>query len=124
MSVDPPTELVYGSEVSVVVSEGAFLDMAGHETGLRFRPLLIKMCVLMYTDADPGEEGSDDASVPEDRRTALTVGSLRERCSVGVERDQKRSGLVWLPTREWLGDGRTKSTTGVFLRNALSSGTA
>ena len=26
-----------------------------------------------------------DASVPEDRRTSLTVGSLRERCSVGVQ---------------------------------------
>ena len=33
-----------------------------------------------------------DASVPEDRRTALIVESLRERCSVGVRRDQKRSG--------------------------------
>ena len=33
-----------------------------------------------------------DASEPEDRKTALTVGSLREKCSVGVGRDQKRSG--------------------------------
>ena len=31
-----------------------------------------------------------DASVPEDRRTALTVEFLRGRCSVGVGRDQKR----------------------------------
>ena len=31
-----------------------------------------------------------DASVPEDRRTALTVASLRERCSAGVGRDTKR----------------------------------
>ena len=34
------------------------------------------------------QEGSDDASVPEDRRTALTVGSLRDRCSFGVVRDR------------------------------------
>ena len=30
-----------------------------------------------------------DASVPEDRVTALTVASLRERCSAGLGRDQK-----------------------------------
>ena len=34
------------------------------------------------------------ASVPEEWRTAWTVGSLRERCSVGVGRYQKRSGHV------------------------------
>ena len=38
-----------------------------------------------------------DASVPKDRRMALTVGSLRERCSVGVGRDQKRSGRISCP---------------------------
>ena len=66
-SVDQPTDLTYGSEVSVIVDEGAFLDIAGHETGLRFRPLPTQMCVLVYTDsaldnadADPDEEGSDD----------------------------------------------------------------
>ena len=131
VSGDPPTDLAYGSEVSVVVDGGAFLDMAWHETGLRFRPLPAKMCVLVYTDsalqnadADPGEEGSDDASGPEDRRMALTVGSLRERCSLGVGRDQKPSGLMRVPTRVQLGDGRTKSSAGVFLRNTLTSGTA
>ena len=89
------------------------------------------MCVLVYTDsalqnadADPGEEGSDDVSVLEGRRTAWTVASLRERCSVGVGRDQNRSGLMWMPTRVQLADGRTKSSAGVFLRNALTSGTA
>ena len=50
VSVDPPTDLTYGSEVSVIVDEGAFLDMVGHETGLRFRPLPTKICVLVYTD--------------------------------------------------------------------------
>ena len=34
--VDPAADLAYGSEVAVVVDEGAFRDMAGHETGLRF----------------------------------------------------------------------------------------
>ena len=51
VSVDPPPELAYRSEVSVVVDEGAFLDMAGHETGLRFRPLVTKMCMLVYTES-------------------------------------------------------------------------
>ena len=36
-----------------------------------------------------------DASVPEDRGTALTVASLRGRCSAGVERDTKRSVCSW-----------------------------
>ena len=67
VSVNPSTDLTYGSEVSVIVDEGAFLGMAGHETGLRFRPLPTKVCVLVHTDsalhdadADPDEEGSDD----------------------------------------------------------------
>ena len=51
-----------------------------------------------------------DASVPEDGGTALTVASLRERCSAGVGRDQKRSGLFWVPTRVQLADGLTKSS--------------
>ena len=33
-----------------------------------------------------------DASVPEDRGTALTVASLRERCSAGVE---ERHATIW-----------------------------
>ena len=63
-----------------------------------------------------------DASVPEDRWTALTVASLRERCSAGVARDTNRSGLMWVPTRVQLADGLTKSSAGVLLRNALASG--
>ena len=39
-------------------------------------------------------------------------------------RDQKRSGLMWVPTRVQLADGLTKSSVGVFLGNALTSGTA
>ena len=65
-----------------------------------------------------------DASVLEDRGTALTVASLRGRCSAGVGRDEKRSGLRWVPTRVQLADGLTKSSAGVFLRNAKTSGTA
>ena len=62
-----------------------------------------------------------DVSVPEDGGTALTVASLREGCSAGVGRDSKRSGLMWVPTRVQLADGLTKSSAGVFLRNALTS---
>ena len=65
-----------------------------------------------------------DASVPEDRGTALTVASLREWCSAGAERGIQRSGLMWVPTRVQSADGLTKSSDGVFLRNALTSGTA
>ena len=68
--------------------------------------------------------GAKDASVPEDRGTALTVASLRERCSAGVGRDTKRSGLLWVPTRVQLADGLTKSSAEVFLRNASTSRTA
>ena len=56
-----------------------------------------------------------DASVPEGRGTASTVASLRERCSA----DNTRSGLMWVPTRVQLADGLTKSSAGVFLRNAM-----
>ena len=65
-----------------------------------------------------------DASVPDDRGTVLTVASVRERCSAGVGRDEKPSGLMWVPTRVKVADGLTKSSAGVFLRNALRSGTA
>ena len=37
----------YESEVRVVVDGGTFLDMAGHETGLRFRSLPTKMPFTM-----------------------------------------------------------------------------
>ena len=53
-----------------------------------------------------------DASVPEDHGTALTVASLRERCSAGVGRDKQRSALMWVPTRVQLADGLTKSSAG------------
>ena len=94
------------------------------EIGLRVGPLPTKMCVLMYA-VGPDEEGSDDEWLTrEDRGAALTVASLRERCSAAMRRDQKRSGLMWVPTRVQLPDGLTKSSAGVFLRNALTSGTA
>ena len=51
VSVDPPTDLAYGSEVFVFVNGRPFLDRAGHETGVRFRLLVAKLCVLMYTDS-------------------------------------------------------------------------
>ena len=64
-----------------------------------------------------------DASVPDDRGTALTVASVRKVFGRS-RRDQKRSGLMWVPTRVQLADGLTKSSAGVFMRNALTSGTA
>ena len=49
--------------------------------------------------------------------------SCASKVSAGVRRDQKRSGLMWVPTRVQLAGGLTKSSAGVFLRNALTSGT-
>ena len=54
----------------------------------------------------------------EDRGTALTVPSLRERRSAGVGRDQTRSALMWVPTRVQLADGLIKLYVGVFLRHS------
>ena len=60
VSVDLPSDLAYGSDVSVVVmDEGAFQDMAGHETGLRCRPLPTKLCLFVYTDAVPHNADAD-----------------------------------------------------------------
>ena len=45
-SGNPPTSLACGSEAATVVDEGT-LDLAGHETDLRFRP-----CLPRCTDSD------------------------------------------------------------------------
>ena len=79
------------------------------------RSLTVRVCLIVWPK---------DARVLEDQGTALTVASLRERCSAGVGRDQKRSGFMWVPTQVLLTDGLTKSSAGVFLRKALTSGTA
>ena len=50
--------------------------------------------------------------------------SCEKECSAGVGRDEKRSGMMWVPTPVQLADGLTKSSAGVFLRKALTSGTA
>ena len=56
--------------------------MAGHETGLRFRPLPAKMCVPVYTDsalhnadADPDEEESDDEWLAKAEQKGIRVRS-------------------------------------------------
>ena len=50
-SGDPPTDLACGSEVAVVVDEGALRDLAGRGTDLRFRP-----CLPRCTDSDTGTQ--------------------------------------------------------------------
>ena len=54
--------------------------MAGHENGMRFRPLPTQMCVLVYTDsalynvdADPDEEGSDGEWLAEGKQKGIRV---------------------------------------------------
>ena len=78
VSVDPPTDLAYGSEVSVVLDEGACLDIAGHETCLMFRPLVTKMRILVYTDSALQNADADTSAVG--RRTdEIICGWLLER---------------------------------------------
>ena len=92
--VDPPTDLAYESEVSVVVDGGAFLDMAGHETGWRFRPLPAKMCVLVCADsalhnaeADLDEEGSGDEWLATAKQKGVRVRSQHDALACVVVQD-------------------------------------
>ena len=60
-----------------------------------------------------------DASVPEDRGTALTVAPLREKCSAGVGRDSKRLGFTLVPGASAV-DGRTDEIIGWSLLEKCS----
>ena len=92
MSVDPPTDLAYGSEVSVVVDEGGFLDMEGHETGLKFIPLVTKMCMLVYTDSALQNADADTYAVG--RRTDEIICGLRNALTSGTAQLFKESAKV------------------------------
>ena len=93
MSVDPPTQLAYGSEVSVVVDdEGGFLDMEGHETGLKFRPLVPKMCMLVYTDSALQNADADTYAVG--RRTDEIICGLRNALTSGTAQLHEESAKV------------------------------
>ena len=85
-SGNPPTSLTYGSEVAVVVDEGTLLDLAGNETGLRFRPCLPRCACSCTTSA------VNNAEVDTDRKGSnniwLALEGLRVR-SGGV------CGYVW-----------------------------
>ena len=65
VSVDPPNDLTYGSEVSVIADDSAFMVMEGHETGWRFGPPPTSDSALENANADPDGEGSDDELVGE-----------------------------------------------------------
>ena len=67
VSVVPPTDLTYGSDVSVPADDTASVGMEGHQTGWRFGPPPAQMHMLVCTDsalhnADDNldGEGSDD----------------------------------------------------------------
>ena len=65
-----------------------------------------------------------DASVLEDRAAALTVTSLRQRCSAGVGRDPKRSGLIgYRHECSWWTDWQNHLLESSW-ENALTAGTA
>ena len=51
-SENSPTSLTCGSKVAVVVNEGTLLDLAGHETALRFRSCLLR-CACSCTQTQP-----------------------------------------------------------------------
>ena len=100
MSVDLPTDSTYGCDVSDDVDEGAFLDMAGHETSLRFRPLPTKPCLFVYTDAvlhnaeaDPDEEGSDDEWSAKAKQEGIRVGSQHDALVCVVAQDDVKKTM-------------------------------
>ena len=51
-----------------------------------------------------------DASVPEDKWTAVYIGALRCGVSAGVGRSQDKAEMLRVPSRHQLADGLTKKT--------------
>jgi hypothetical protein len=62
-----------------------------------------------------------ESSVPEDRRTALSVAALKQSVSCGVGRDEKKAELLWVPTRSQQADGLTKRGLGHLVREFLQN---
>ena len=61
-----------------------------------------------------------ESSLPEDRRTALTLASLKQSVSAGVGRNTRKARLMWVPTRSQHADGLTKSGLGGALREFMT----
>ena len=91
--------------MSVIVDEGAFLDMAGHETGLSFRPLPAKMCVLVCTDsalhnADTDRTGSDVEWLAKAKQKGIRVRSQHDALVCVVAQDDlEENHLVYVWSR-------------------------
>ena len=72
-----------GSEVAIIVDEGTLLDLAGHETDLRFRP-----CLPRCTDSDTKDSALYNAEVDPDGKGSndiwLAPEGLRARSQHGV----------------------------------------
>ena len=82
MSVDPPTDLTYGSEVSIIADDSAFMVMEGHEIGWRFGPPPTKMYMLASTDsalqnanADTDRKVSNDEWLAKAKQKGIRVRS-------------------------------------------------
>ena len=63
-----------------------------------------------------------DASVPEDKWTAIYIGALRCGVSAGVGRSQDKADMLWLPSRHQLADGLTTKGLGDNVRQIMRSG--
>ena len=63
-----------------------------------------------------------DASVPEDKWTAIYIGALRCGVSAGVGRSQDKAEMLRVPSRHQLADGLTKKGLGDNLRQIMRSG--
>ena len=63
-----------------------------------------------------------ESSTPDDRRTAISVASLRQGVSAGSGRDLRKSALMWVPTRCQIADGLTKSGLAKSMRAILEAG--
>ena len=64
-----------------------------------------------------------EGAVPDDRWTALYVAALKCGVSCGPERDTRKAGCLWVPSRWQLADVLTKLGLGAVFREILRTGT-
>ena len=81
-----------------------------------------QMKVILWTDCKSlYDHLRKDGSVPDDRWTALSVGSLRCGLSAGGGRNEQKAECRWLPSRWQLADCLTKTGLGKVMRERMQS---
>ena len=94
----PPTNLAYGSEVAVVVDEGALRELARHGTDLRFRT-----CFPRCTDSDTKTQPFTMPMLTPTEEDQ-TMSGWRRRVSVSV------LSMVWIGVRRLVGQGQHRTS--------------